>query len=285
MTVDESIADALKQKKERTVVIVARHGERLDYSTRDEGGNWIPTTTTPWDPPLTEQGHKQGNALGETVSKLLQERGLAGVSAVYSSPFTRCRQTAVAAVNGLSANKSSIAVRLEQGLAESLNESWYRSWCVPGTNGSWGFRPKNADGTVVDFDLASIHPQAKLPVQSILLELEKDQSISGMDSDYSSDHKIKQNYMWGTFESQQDQRTRMHDMIERLAKAHPGETIMLFSHGGPVTHLYEELTGNHWSAHGESSYACYSVYEKEGEGWIPLLVNQNTSSSGRIKYV
>jgi len=219
------------------------------------------------------------------VSKVLHERGLAEVSAVYSSPFTRCRQTAVAAVNGLSAPKSPLAVRREHGLAESLNESWYRSWCIPGTNGTWGFRPKNADGSTADFDVASIHPRAKSPVQSILQEFDNDQSVSGMDSDYSSEHKIEHKYMWGVFESRQDQRTRMRDVMERLAKKHAGETIMLLSHGGPVTHLYEELTGNHWSVHGESSYACYSLYEQKEDGWVPLLVNQNTSSSGKIKYV
>ena len=53
--------------------------------------------------------------------------------------------------------------------------------------------------------------------------------------------------------------------------------------GGPVTHLYENLTGNDWKAHGTSKYCCYSVYRKlldddgdEGSPsvWEPLVVNK-----------
>lgn len=46
--------------------------------------------------------------------------------------------------------------------------------------------------------------------------------------------------------------------------------------GGPVTHLYESLTGNNWNLHGVSKYCCYSIYQ-QGEGddkWKPLVVNQ-----------
>ena len=50
------------------------------------------------------------------------------------------------------------------------------------------------------------------------------------------------------------------------------------SHGGPVTHLYESLTGNEWTTHGMSKYCCYSIYQKkESEAtslWTPLVVNQ-----------
>ena len=40
--------------------------------------------------------------------------------------------------------------------------------------------------------------------------------------------------------------------------------IHTLSVGGPVTHLYENLTGNDWSVHGESKYCCYSIYRR----WI-----------------
>ena len=71
-------------------------------------------------------------------------------------------------------------------------------------------------------------------------------------------------------------------------------TVLL---GGPVTHLYENLTGNDWSVHGESKYCCYSIYRRwidddddndneDDDGsnkvatttlrprWEPLVVNQ-----------
>lgn len=46
--------------------------------------------------------------------------------------------------------------------------------------------------------------------------------------------------------------------------------------GGPVTHLYESLTGNEWTKHGVSKYCSYSIYQqKEGEtSWTPIVVNQ-----------
>ena len=49
-----------------------------------------------------------------------------------------------------------------------------------------------------------------------------------------------------------------------------------FDLGGPVTHLYESLTGNKWTVHGTSKYCCYSIYrQKEGEEtWEPLVVNE-----------
>lgn len=46
--------------------------------------------------------------------------------------------------------------------------------------------------------------------------------------------------------------------------------------GGPVTHLYESLTGNHWNKHGDSKYCCYSIYQQEerNDTWTPVVVNQ-----------
>ena len=46
--------------------------------------------------------------------------------------------------------------------------------------------------------------------------------------------------------------------------------------GGPVTHLYESLTGNHWDKHGVSKYCCYSIYQQNGgeAAWTPLVVNR-----------
>jgi hypothetical protein len=58
--------------------------------------------------------------------------------------------------------------------------------------------------------------------------------------------------------------------------------VFTASSGGPVTHLYESLTGTHWNVHGVAKYCCYSIYqqhvvageEEKGEMWTPLVVNQ-----------
>lgn len=57
---------------------------------------------------------------------------------------------------------------------------------------------------------------------------------------------------------------------------HAKLTSLFPSLGGPVTHLYESLTGNNWNVHGESKYCCFSIYENDGgDGlWKPLVVNE-----------
>lgn len=276
----------------RRVIIMARHAERLDYVMRDKGENWIPTTDRPWDSPLSDSGLDQAQYLGKHVHKTLVELGLPPLRAVYSSPFQRCLQTAAGAIVGLSQNADinspDLSIRVEQGLAESLNENWYRSWCLPESNGTWGLRPKNANGEPNNqVDVNRLHKDAVKPVQNLLQAqlrvAENDttdpslSSLSGhIDMEYSSLYKIVEPYSWGHFESRKDQRRRMHRVVEQLSEQHVGGAILCISHGGPVTHLYEELTGNHWSQHGESSYACFSIYIQEGNEWKPLLVNETT---------
>jgi hypothetical protein len=50
------------------VVVVARHGERLDYVSRESGGNWVSTSERPFDPPLTKQGIEQAVFLGRHLA-------------------------------------------------------------------------------------------------------------------------------------------------------------------------------------------------------------------------
>lgn len=289
MTADDA-ADTRTEKthsRRRTFIVVARHGERLDYVMRDAGNNWIPTTDKPWDPPLTQEGTAQGRRLGRRVQQFLKEGGLAPISAVYSSPFCHCRQTALAALEGGLESDKLRKIRVEEGLTESLNESWYRSWCLPGSNGTWGYRPEPLEGATDNctVDETVIHPRATAPVQSLLSEWNKSagtqEDYSSIDAEYKSIHRLDRPYKWGTFESRRGQKERMYSVVQALAKQHPGESILLLSHGGPVTHLFERLTGNPWSMHGESSYGCFSIYAQvEGvEEWEPLVVNESGSST------
>jgi broad specificity phosphatase PhoE len=293
------------QSNKRKVVVVARHAERQDYVMRDRGENFLPSTDRPWDPPLSENGLEQGRNLGKEIRKSLMEHGLSPVMAVYSSPLIRCLQTASTATEGLLTTQESkddgdveasgpdeayrhpeaLQVHIEEGLVESINESWYRSWCLPESNGTWGFRPADSQGNpIITVDLETIHEAAKQPIQNLIRFPSKDDSnnlvskLEHVDLSYQSISRIDEPYCWGSFESRSQQRQRMHSVLELLSSKHEGETILCLSHGGPVTHLYERLTGNHWSQHGESSYACYSIYvQDEGETeWRPLLVNQPT---------
>eukprot|EP00041_Stephanoeca_diplocostata_P012011 m.199071 g.199071 ORF g.199071 m.199071 type:complete len:215 (+) comp18774_c0_seq3:145-789(+) len=133
-------------------VVVIRHGERLDYTCRDAGVNWIPTTSEPWNPPLTRNGLHQAFSVGEMLHQHIEVHDLPRTfKHVYSSPLLRCVQTSAALIQGFESTSSAKAnptdtlagpmrkVKVEHGLIESLNESWYRSWCLPASDSTWGF--------------------------------------------------------------------------------------------------------------------------------------------------
>ncbi|KAF1945319.1 hypothetical protein EJ02DRAFT_451621 [Clathrospora elynae] len=98
------------------VVVVARHGARLDASDKA----WHLTSPTPYDPPLTYGGWAQARALGQRIAALLHQRdeehlpefGLSKPDIkkkkkkrkiiIHSSPFLRCVQTSTAVAAGIS---------------------------------------------------------------------------------------------------------------------------------------------------------------------------------------
>lgn len=277
-------------------IVVARHGERWDYLQRDAGNNWIATAERPWDPPLSPNGLKQARRLGEYLSKTLQEKSLPPISACYASPFLRCRQTACQAVEALNESpkasaEDALKVQVELGLCESLNKSWYRSWALPGADGTWGYvppedkSPGKKQRSLDEFKDEELHPDSKKPVQEVCLQWKE---ITHKDSPNLETHQDKA-YQSTTsitkpfalrpileVETAKEQADRMKQVVTN--KATDGKTILLVSHGGPVTHLYEKLTGNAWHVHGESKYCCVSIYEcKEGDDskWEPLLVNES----------
>ena len=84
---------------------------------------------------------------------------------MYSSPLLRCRQTAAQLIQGLDDSGSYLQVQVEHGLMESVNESWYRSWSLPESNGTWGFIPEDGSRTI---DPETLHDMAKQPIQKLL---------------------------------------------------------------------------------------------------------------------
>ena len=318
----------------RTIVIVARHGERLDYYLRDKPPhNFVTTAERPWDPPLTERGRLQGRALGKHLANVVSDLGLGRLSGVYSSPLIRCCQTAAEAIVGYNHGSSNptndLKVQVEPGVVESMTENWYKSWCLEGSNGSWGGPPN-----VTNPNELMRNERANQPAHNLLRTGREVHSYFSMqpETDARDDsiqycfnpnklvpHKdlasilapsndsifqypsiqegtaatayLKRpicdfSYHWGNFESGLDQQDRMHHVIESLAEKHEGETILVVSHGGPVTHLFERLMKAGWEEHGLASYACFSVYEKltkgepteeqqESASWQSLVVNES----------
>lgn len=262
-----------------SVVVVARHGERLDYYyhyNTDEsmnGFNWLATAERPFDPPLTDHGKEQAKTLGRHLTSELLQLGLPSISEIYTSPLLRCRQTACGARSGLGGDENAIPVRVEPALVESINECWYRSWALPGSDGSWGYLVNGEDY----YDVNTIHPLAKQPVQTLLEEWTSDEHI---DKSYTSKTSISEPYCFYPrhLETSAQQRQRMKEVVSSVHQA--GKTVLLVSHGGPVTHLFEELVGRNWHFFGEAGYCSYSIYKKTSsqsgsDKWEPVQINQS----------
>mmetsp|Transcript_63326 Transcript_63326/g.187160 ORF Transcript_63326/g.187160 Transcript_63326/m.187160 type:complete len:317 (-) Transcript_63326:91-1041(-) len=302
----------MTSKQAPGILIAARHGERRDYIERDAGGNWIPTTSRPWDPPLSDAGHEQVRELGRRVARSLRQHNLPPVSFVYSSPLLRCCQTAAGAIvgleeEGMTDGGRNLKIRIEHGVVESLCEKWYRSWCLPGSDGTWGYCPPQSDlvvrggsaASAWTVDVSTINPNAKVPAPELFLSPsdmeerlkgscgEKVQTRSDglIDMEYTTPvAPLSESFCWGKFESRKMQLARAKNLTDKLAARHPNETILLLSHGSPVTHMFEVISGEDWTAHGVCGYASFSTYvhEKSGDGeesivWKePVVINDST---------
>ena len=288
----------------RSTVIVVRHGERLDYVQRAAGKNWCQANPEqPWNPPLTEKGLDMAQELGAALKdKILPELRLPPIGAIYTSPFLRCRQTAAGITRGMSsvgidvkdypdsnrnhAAEFEVKVRVELGLTESMNENWFRSWSLPGTDGTWGYMKEIPINQFKD----EMDPRARQPVETLLNWKDSISDTHGildgrMDQDYQSRTSVGGEYSFAEnppkLESFLIQRDRMAKTMNILAESckhdrtssciAPDEetdnemTIVLVSHGGPVTHLYESLTGNSWEEHGVAKYCSFSIYRNQEE--------------------
>jgi len=116
-----------------------RHGEREDYSQKGKGSNWTASAPHPFDPPLTPNGLKQGEAAGVKILSLLESFRKPAPTAAYTSPLKRCGETLSSALVGMgSSTATSVPLNIETGLVESINEDWYRSWGAPGADSTWG---------------------------------------------------------------------------------------------------------------------------------------------------
>ena len=274
---------AIKLRRQ-VVVVVVRHGERLDYKLKNTKGiNWIPTSKRPWDPPLTKHGVEQAKALGNAIGDILKSHDLPSkISAIYTSPFYRCRQTSAALAmshsrqyqqkqqqqltngiitsngGGTTSKNDSLQVCVEYGLSESFNENFYRSWSLPDSDSTWGYKRKELPLQVID--PSTLHPISTQPVQQ-LLQVTMEYNGNGNDYDENNDDNdtttvtngdntinikdwIDTSYISKTnittpyslhppnFESFKMQRQRMEDTLNELSKTHfDNEAFIMVSHG------------------------------------------------------
>ena len=225
-------------RRYRPTVVVVRHGERLDYVQRAQGKNWCQANPEqPWNPPLTDEGVEMARALGTALKeKILPEMRMAPIAAVYTSPFLRCRQTAAGIIGGMSSvvvndennsgsdgngtAKSSLKVRVELGLSESMNENWFRSWSLPGADGTWGYKKE------VPLNQFEVDPRALQPAETLLnwkdSTADTHRVLDGlMDQEYQSRTSIGGDYSLAEdppkLESFRIQRDRMSKTMNLLA--------------------------------------------------------------------
>jgi broad specificity phosphatase PhoE len=87
---------------------IARHGHRHDFAHPE----WFNSAERRYDPPLSEQGHRQARQL----ARRLQSKAIAHI---FCSPFLRAIQTAHPVAEALD-----LPLKLEAGLSEWHNPDW-----------------------------------------------------------------------------------------------------------------------------------------------------------------
>ncbi|MFB3904418.1 MAG: histidine phosphatase family protein [Acidobacteriota bacterium] len=93
------------------VIWLTRHGSRQDFVDPE----WHKTAERRHDPPLSAKGLAQA---GQLADRLERE----GITAIFSSPFLRCLQTAASV-----AARVGLPIHVEPGFSEWLNPDWFPS--------------------------------------------------------------------------------------------------------------------------------------------------------------
>jgi broad specificity phosphatase PhoE len=94
------------------IFFVLRHGERADYAQTQR------VTRVEGDPPLTEVGLQQAVVAAGHVKSWMKENGKV---AVFSSPFTRCIETAAPLAKLLD-----VPIIVEEGFSEMMSPKYFQ---------------------------------------------------------------------------------------------------------------------------------------------------------------
>mmetsp|Transcript_6248 Transcript_6248/g.9893 ORF Transcript_6248/g.9893 Transcript_6248/m.9893 type:complete len:265 (+) Transcript_6248:613-1407(+) len=208
-------------------LIIVRHAERLDYMQRD----WVQVNPKPFDTPITKHGHRQAHAAGAKIRELVDKHQLPPVKRVYTSPLTRCVETSIGLGKGLG---SDISIALDTCLVEAMVPEWYCSWGIKGVSDStWKRHP---------LDNAELRQETLLPAHEILPKAGDYDSwehlkLASHHSDFIPHYNIHDP------EEHAAMKDRIGAFAVECAKKHPGETVVLVSHGGPSAALFEYLSG------------------------------------------
>ena len=93
------------------IIVVMRHGIRADRA----GEGWSESQTRPWDPPLSSGGWEEAVRSGKASCNFLKVKP----DLIFTSPFTRCLQTASAVAKACRVPLRSMVV--DRGLSETYD--------------------------------------------------------------------------------------------------------------------------------------------------------------------
>lgn len=192
--------DSWPESKRPTVLLLVRHGERIDYVDPA----WIRRNhqAEPWNPPLSKAGEEQADALSLAVESWCQKLGMK-LGAVYSSPFLRTKQTAKP-----TAERFGLEVKPVAHLMEWLAAEFYTAWACQDSTGHWG----SGQSEIMEQFVGIVHQPA-----ADLLGM-RDGPLNNL----------------STPESQETMTKRVSSCIETLAAEHAGKIVLVVGHGGPT---------------------------------------------------
>jgi len=246
-------------------LVLIRHGERQDYVDT----SWIVSASRPWDPPLTEHGKQQAKAAGESLKGLLHRNSLPPVTKMFTSPLTRCVETALGVADTCGYSGS---IGVEPSLMEIVNRHWYHSWGVPGANAEWGGPPSCRVGTTVPRD--QLHPGVFQPSGNLLQTPEYVAASYGTRLDLQYSPVIAQALLTGSWdhpESEEQTLGRLEALANHCAREFPEETVVLVTHGGPTILTWRALCGD--AGHREDCpyTAIFVLLKNQASGWRTVV--------------
>ncbi|KZT30425.1 PGAM-domain-containing protein [Neolentinus lepideus HHB14362 ss-1] len=180
-------------------IYIARHGFRLNWVTN----NWKSETGLPRDPPLAVYGETQAKELGEYFASLPEHQR---PTAIFSSPYYRCLQTAKPVSQALN-----VPIYVEHGLSE---------WYSPVEAGT-GLHPRPASAT----ELKKHFPEIDDSWSSIWYPSRKGEDVDEVHDRVAGLLKLL-----------------VPEVERRFSDRH--HRILLVSHAATVIALARELLGN-----------------------------------------
>jgi len=198
---EESISSAMDGQRPSLkttfdqVLIVARHGERLD--TVDE--SW--TGERPYDPPLTSKGKEDAYKTGAEMAVNLPE-----IHVIAVSPFLRCVETAISMLQGLESSdrykNANLEIFVDYGLSEWLSTR----------------------------NMKDTKPEAIKIKEFKNLDSQYSVRIRDVDQDSDADARMFPTYP----ETQEQSCMRYQTTFERLLHRFHGKNVLAVTHGDAV---------------------------------------------------